>query len=129
TSGAVELSTSLGNPNHIALAKVIAQTGADTRAPSIRVFDSARDAVADVVAGNADVGVITAASAVPELESGDLRALAISSPKRLGGVYAAAPTWAEQSVDCVIGAWRGAAGPPGITAAQIAFSQRVLSPP
>ena len=38
-----------------------------------------------------------------------------------------APTWAEQSVDCVIGAWRGAAGPPGITAAEIAFWEGVLS--
>jgi putative tricarboxylic transport membrane protein len=127
SSVTIALSTSLGNPNHIAVAKVITAAGADTKAPKIRVFDSARDAVADVVAGNADVGVITAASAVPELESGDLRALAISSPKRLNGVYASAPTWAEQSVDCTIGAWRGAAGPPGIDAAHAAFWEGVLS--
>jgi len=127
SSVTIALSTSLGNPNHIAAAKVITAAGADTKAPKIRVFDSARDAVADVVAGNADVGVITAASAVPELESGDLRTLAISSPKRLNGVYASAPTWAEQSVDCTIGAWRGAAGPPGIDAAHTAFWEGLLS--
>ena len=62
----VALSTSLGNPNHIALAKVVRHAGGDVKAPKIRVFDSALDAVADVVAGNADVCAVTAASAVKE---------------------------------------------------------------
>ena len=46
----IALSTSLGNSNHVAVAKVIRHSGADTRAPKIRVFDTALDAVADVVA-------------------------------------------------------------------------------
>lgn len=123
----ISLSTSLGNPNHIAVAKVIKHAGAPVTAPSIRVFDSARDVVADIVAGNADVGAITAASAVPELEANQVRAIAISSPERLKGVYASAPTWREHSVDCVVGAWRGAAGAVGISAEQIEFWQGVLS--
>lgn len=123
----ISLSTSLGNPNHIAAAKVIKHAGAPVTAPRTRVFDSARDVVADIVAGNADVGAITAASAVPELEAGQVRAIAISSPERLKGVYASAPTWREQSVDCVVGAWRGAAGAVGIGAEQIKFWQGVLS--
>jgi putative tricarboxylic transport membrane protein len=121
------LSTSLGNSNHVAVAKVIRHAGADTRAPKIRVFDTALDAVADVVAGNADVGAITAASAVPELEAGRLRTIGISSPARLSGPYAAAPTWSEQGVDCVIGSWRGASGAPGLDGAQIAFWQATFA--
>lgn len=123
----IALSTSLGNSNHVAVAKVIRHAGADTRAPAIRVFDTALDAVADVVAGHADVGAITAASAVPELEAGQLRTIGISSPGRLSGPYAAAATWAEQGVDCVIGSWRGASGPPGLDTAQIAFWQATLA--
>jgi putative tricarboxylic transport membrane protein len=128
-AGAVKiaLSTSLGNSNHVAVAKVIRHAGADTKAPDIRVFDTALDAVADVVAGNADVGAITAASAVPELDATTLRAIGISSPARLGGSYAAAPTWTEQGVDCVIGSWRGASGPPGLDGAQIAFWRAKLA--
>jgi putative tricarboxylic transport membrane protein len=106
---------------------VIRHAGADTKAPVIRVFDTALDAVADVVAGNAEVGAITAASAVPELKAGTLRAIGISSPARLDGPYAAAPTWTEQGVDCVIGSWRGASGPPGLDNAQIAFWQATLA--
>jgi putative tricarboxylic transport membrane protein len=123
----VALSTSLGNSNHVAVAKVIQHAGADTRDPKIRVFDTALDAVADVVAGTADVGAITAASAVKELASGELRAIGISSPARLPGVYAATPTWSEQGVDCVIGSWRGVSGPAGLSAAQIAFWEELLT--
>jgi putative tricarboxylic transport membrane protein len=123
----IALSTSLGNSNHVAVAKVIRHAGGDTRAPSIRVFDTALDAVADVVAGKADVGAITAASAVPELDAGRLATIGISSPARLPGPYAAAPTWREQGVDCVVGSWRGASGPPGLEPAQIAFWQTVLA--
>jgi putative tricarboxylic transport membrane protein len=123
----IALSTSLGNSNHVAVAKVIRHTGADTKAPVIRVFDTALDAVADVIAGHAEVGAITAASAVPELEAGKLRTIGVSSPARLRGPYAPAPTWLEQGVDCVIGSWRGASGAPGLDGAQIAFWLSVLA--
>jgi putative tricarboxylic transport membrane protein len=123
----IALSTSLGNSNHVAVAKVIRHAGGDTRAAKIRVFDTALDAVADVVAGHSVVGAITAASAVPELEANRLRAIAISSPTRLPGPYEAAPTWIEQSVDCVVGSWRGASGPPELGAAEIAFWQAMLA--
>jgi putative tricarboxylic transport membrane protein len=123
----IALSTSLGNSNHVAIAKVIRHAGADTRAPIIRVFDTALDAVADVLAGHAEVGAITAASPVPELEAGKLRTIGISSPARLGGPYASAPTWVEQDVDCIVGSWRGASGPPGLDGAQMRFWQDMLT--
>jgi putative tricarboxylic transport membrane protein len=122
----IALSTSLGNSNHVAVANVVRHSGADTRAPKLRVFDTALDAVADVVAGHADIGAITAASAVPELEAGMLRAIAISSPARLSDPYASAPTWKEQGADCVIGSWRGVNGAPGLSAEQVAFWEATL---
>jgi putative tricarboxylic transport membrane protein len=123
----IALSTSLGNSNHVAVAKVIRHAGGDIGAADIRVFDTALDAVADVVLGHADVGAITAASAVPELAAGTLRAIGISSPARLPGPYAGVPTWREQGVDCVVGSWRGASGPPGLGAAETAFWQATLA--
>lgn len=123
----VALSTALGNPNHIALAKVVRHAGGDIKAPKLRVFDSALDALADVVNGNADVAAITAASAVMELAAGTVRALAVSAPTRLAGRYSAVPTWVEQSVDCTIGAWRGVSGARGLTAVQIAFWEGVFA--
>jgi len=123
----VALSTSLGNPNHIALAKVVRHAGSDVKAPRIRVFDSALDAVADVIAGNADVCAVTAASAVKEIAAGTMRPLAVSAPQRLAGLYAQTATWLEQSVDCIVGAWRGVTGARGITPAQVAFWESLLA--
>ena len=123
----VALATALGNPNHVALAMVTRQAGGDVSAPVIRMFDTALDAVADVVTAHADVCAVTAASLLAELEAGRVRVLAVSTPERLAGALAGAPTWQEQGVDCVIGAWRGATGPAGLAPAQIAFWQRLLS--
>lgn len=117
----VALSTALGNPNHVALAKLTRSAGGDINAPRIRVFDTALDAVADVVAGHADVCAVTAASVLAELKTGRLRVLAISAPSRLGGAFAQTPTWKGLGIDCEIGAWRGVSGPAGLSAAQIAF--------
>jgi putative tricarboxylic transport membrane protein len=126
SSVTVALSTALGNPNHIALAKLVRGAGGDVNAPAIRVFDSALDAVADVVAGTADICAVTAASVLAELDAGRLRVIGISAPERLSGAFAATPTWQEQSSDCVIGAWRGVTGPAGITSAQIGYWETVL---
>jgi putative tricarboxylic transport membrane protein len=122
----VALSTALGNPNHIALAQVIRTAGAAVTAPKIRVFDTALDAVADMVAGKSDIASVTAASVLTEMKAGRLRVLAISAPQRLAGTLSVAPTWPEQGVDCVIGAWRGVSGPARLTAAQIEYWQATL---
>ena len=123
----VALSTALGNPNHIALAKLTKQVGGDVNAPVIRVFDTALDCVADVIAGRSDVCAVTAASVIAELNAGRLRVLAITAPARLAAPFADVPTWSEQGADCVIGAWRGVSGPSGLSAAQVKFWEDVVT--
>jgi putative tricarboxylic transport membrane protein len=117
----VALSTALGNPNHVALAKLTRHAGGDVNAPVIRVFDTALDAVADVIAGGADIAAVTAASVMAELRAGRVRLIGISAPERLTGLFADTPVWNEQGVDCIVGAWRGVTGPAGITSAQVGF--------
>ena len=123
----VALATSLGNPNHVALAKLSRHAGGDINAPVMRVFDTALDAVADVVAGTADVCAVTAASVLAELKNGRLRVIGITAPERLTGAFADAPTWKEQGAGCVIGAWRGATGPAGLGAPEISFWRQLLA--
>jgi putative tricarboxylic transport membrane protein len=123
----IALATAIGNPNHIALARLTRHAGGDVRALTIDVFDSARYAIAHVVAGNADLAVITAVSAVPEISAGTLRTLTLSAPARLGGVFAQVPTLLECGVDCKVGMWRGVIAAGGIRAGEIAFWERVLA--
>jgi putative tricarboxylic transport membrane protein len=126
SSMTVALSTALGNPNHIAFARVVQHAGGEPGTPLVRVFDSALDAIADVVAGKSEVGAVTAASVASALAARQVRVIAVSAPRRLGGGFADVPTWIEQSVDCVVGAWRGLAGAAGIGESQITFWERLL---
>lgn len=123
----VALSTARGNPNHIALARLAQHAGIDPKAPLVRVFDSALDAIADVVTGKAEVAAVTAASTLAAMAAGEVRILGISAPQRLAGTLASAPTWLEQGADCVIGAWRGIAGAAGIGESHVRFWERTLS--
>ena len=122
----VALSTALGNPNHIGLAKLTRHAGGDVNAPAIRVFDTALDAVADVIAGTADVSAVTAASVLPELKAGRLHLIGITAPSRLSDAFAAVPTWKEQGAECVVGAWRGVTGPASLRAAEVSFWEHLL---
>ena len=121
TSLRVASATALGNSNHVALAKVTQHAGGDVTALRIEVFDSARFAIAHLGEGRADLAVVTAASAVPELEAGMLRCVAVSAPHRLDRLFASAPTLLQLGVDCAIGMWRGVIAPGGIDASAIAF--------
>jgi putative tricarboxylic transport membrane protein len=122
----IAFATAIGNMNHMALAKITKQAGGDVTALRTDVFDSARYAVAHVVDGHADLAVITATSAVPELNAGVLRAIAVSAPAPMAGPFAQVPTWGEVGIDCVIGTWRGVIGTSGMTAPQIAFWESAL---
>jgi len=122
----IAFATAIGNMNHMALAKITKQAGGDVTALRTDVFDSARYAVAHVVEGHADLAVITATSAVPELESGALRAIAVSAPARMSGPFAQVPTWGDIGIDCVVGTWRGVIGTSRMSAPQIAFWENAL---
>jgi putative tricarboxylic transport membrane protein len=122
----IAFATAIGNMNHMALAKITKQADGDVAALRTDVFDSARYAVGHVVEGHADLAVITATSAVPELTSGVLRAIAVSAPARMTGPFAQIPTWGELGIDCVVGTWRGVVGVSLMTAPQIAFWESAL---
>jgi len=127
SSLSVALSTALGNPNHIAVARLVRYAGGDARAPLVRVFDSALDAVADVLSGRSEIAAVTVASTAHALASGQVRVLGVSAPHRLTGAYSAVPTWSEQSVDCIVGAWRGVAAAAGVGESHVAFWEGVLA--
>ena len=123
----VSLAVARGNVNHMALGSVIASAGGDPTAVEPRVFDSARYAVADVMAGDSDLAVVSAASVIPELHAGRLRVLAMSSAERLAAPFEDVPTWAESGVDAVIGTWRGLVGPPDLSESDVAWWNKAIT--
>jgi putative tricarboxylic transport membrane protein len=123
----VGISTSLGNINHIAFAAVARAVGVDPKKSRIVVFQSSGASFTALMGGHVDLVVGPTSISARHLESGSMRVLAVTSPKRRSGVLSAVPTWKELGVDAVVDNWRGLIGPKDMTAAQIAYWDDTLA--
>ena len=115
------LATTLGNPSHIAIAQIARPAGIDVRKLKVAVFTASPQAMTGVLGGHLDIMVSNASGPLAQIESGQMRALAVAAPKRLAAAYAAVPTLKEQGINVVAAFWRGVIGPKGMTPAQIAY--------
>jgi putative tricarboxylic transport membrane protein len=107
---------SAGGTDHI-LAGLIAQAvGADATKVNYVPFSGGGEALAAVMGGHVTAGVSGLSEWIGQIQSGELRALAISSPERIKGVDI--PTLKEQNVNVDLANWRAVVAPPGIDDAQ-----------
>ena len=123
----VGIATSAGNTNHVAAGIVAKAAGADVRKLKIVVFGSGGESMTAVLGGHVGLVVTPSANLIPHMQSGRMRVLAVTSPKRLGGALGTVPTWKEQGVDAVVANWRPVIGARGWSTAQIAYWENVFS--
>ncbi len=126
-SVSVAVGSSLGSTNHIAMALLAKAAGGDARRLKTVVFQGGGEAMTALLGGHIDVNSSAANNVVPHQEAGKLRVLGVAALRRLGGVLADVPTWQEQGVNVLVTNWRMVAGPKGMTAAQVAYWDRVLA--
>ena len=124
---AAGIATSAGNTNHITLALVAKRAGGDARKLKIVVFGSGGESTTALMGGHVGVVATPAASALPGVQSGALRMLAVAAPRRLEGPLANVPTWKELGFDMVVANWRPVIGPRGMSAEQIAYWEERLA--
>lgn len=115
------IATALGGANHIAAATALKIAGVDIKRLRNVVFKSGGEVTVALLGGHVDVVPISAPVAVPQLQAGKVRVIAVSSVNRLSGALANAPTWREQGIDSTYSTWRGVVGPRGLTKPQIAY--------
>ncbi|MES2958319.1 MAG: tripartite tricarboxylate transporter substrate-binding protein [Pseudomonadota bacterium] len=107
---------SRGSTEHIAAAMIARAVGVDPAKINYVAFRGGGEAIAAILGGNVTVGGSGYSEFAEYIASGKMRALAVTSDKRLKGVDV--PTLKEQGIDVVIGNWRGVYGAPGISADQ-----------
>ena len=107
---------SRGSTEHIAAAMIAREVGVDAAKINYVPFRGGGEATAAILGGNVTVGGSGYSEFAQYIESGKMRAIAVTSDKRLKGVNV--PTLKEQGIDVEIGNWRGVYGAPGITAEQ-----------
>ncbi len=120
------IATSLGNPIHQSIAVALKAEGLDIKSLKNVVFNAGSASLAAMMGGHVDVVPVTAALAVQLMAGGQVRPLAVSSAKRLGGALADVPTWREQGYDAVVSQWRGVVAPKGTGETQIAYWERAI---
>ncbi|MBI3937360.1 MAG: tripartite tricarboxylate transporter substrate binding protein [Betaproteobacteria bacterium] len=119
--------TSLGNPMHITVAMVMKAIGADPRKLKTVIFNSGPESITALVGGHIDVISTLASNVVPQMQAGRLRVIGVSSPRRLSGPLAGAPTWKEQGIDAVAADWTAIIGPRDMSRGQIGYWESVFA--
>ena len=122
----VALSSALGGTHHLSLGLPARSAGVDMKRVKLVSFNSSSDAIAAILGGHVNVISTSSAVLLPHIESGKLRAIAVSSPKRMTGLLANTPTWAELGQKGTWENWRGVIGAKGMTAPQTAYWEETL---
>ena len=120
------IATSLGNVNHQSVGAALKEAGVDLRKTRNVVFQSGALALTALLGGHVDVVPLGPGTVAGPLQAGQVRLIAVASPKRAPGLFADVPTWQEQGYNVVVSNWRSIIGPKGLSAPQIAYWERAI---
>ena len=115
---------SKGSTEHIAASMLAGKVGVDPKKVNYIAFRGGGEATAAILGGNVTVGGSGYSEFAEYIKAGKMRAIGVTSEKRLPGVNV--PTLKEAGYDVVLGNWRGVYGGPGITADQRAALTDVI---
>jgi putative tricarboxylic transport membrane protein len=120
------LSVALTSTGHrVSVGLPLQKAGVNIKGVRMPAFKGGGETTTAVLGGHADVQITSVSTSVPYITSGQMRGVAVSSTKRLGGVMAVVPTWRELGYQSS-GSWKGLMGPKGITPAQVAYWEDVM---
>ena len=117
---------SAGSNLHMFVAALAQAAGVDPKKVKVVVFQGA-ELMTAALGGHVDVISTVTSNVLPHVLSGKLRIVGIGSPRRLAGALAAVPTWKEQGVDVLASNWASVVGAKGLSAAQVAYWDRLLA--
>jgi putative tricarboxylic transport membrane protein len=104
---------SAGGTDHMLVGLIAKEAGVDPSGINYVPFAGGGEALASILGGHVTAGVSGYQEFAGQIETGDLRPLAISSAERLEGVDI--PTLKEQGVDVDLTNWRAVFAPPDIS--------------
>jgi putative tricarboxylic transport membrane protein len=107
---------SRGSTEHIAACMLARAVGVDPKKVNYVAFRGGGEANAAILGGNVTVGGGSYSEMAEYINAGKMRAIAVTSDKRLKGINV--PTMKEQGYSVILGNWRGVYAGPDISAEQ-----------
>lgn len=123
----ISIGSTPGGTSHLALGRAVRSLGIDPKQLKTVAFNGSAEAVTAVLGGHIDAMIAAINNIVPHQQSGKMRALFVTSDKRLGGDFSQVPTLREAGIDIVAMGWTAIIAPPGLSPAQIAWWEQTLA--
>ncbi|TFD95230.1 tripartite tricarboxylate transporter substrate binding protein [Cryobacterium lactosi] len=109
---------SLGSIDHLMTGLLAGAIGLDPEQANYIAYSGGGEALSALLSHTTTGGISGYNEISGQVEAGQLRVLAVSSPERMPGVEV--PTFMELGVDVTMSNWRGYVAPPGLDEAQTA---------
>jgi putative tricarboxylic transport membrane protein len=103
---------SAGGTDHLLAGLIVAAADLDPRRTNYIAFSGGGEAVTALLGGQVTAGISGYSEFAQHIESGRLRAIGVSAPKRLAVEI---PTLIEQGLDVELENWRAVVAPPGLS--------------
>ena len=123
----VGIASAAGNHNHIAVAQMVKALGANPKSMRSVIFSGSGEAMTAMLGGHIDVINTSPSALFPHFKAGRIRILAVTAEQRLGGPFSSIPTCRELGMNVVASGWRAAAGPKGLSEAQVRYWDGVFA--
>ena len=107
---------SAGGTDHILAGLIVAAAGVDPRRTNYIAFSGGGEAVTALIGGQVTAGISGYSEFAQHIESGRVRAVGISAPRRLATLDV--PSLIEQGLDVELENWRAVVAPPGLNDSQ-----------
>jgi putative tricarboxylic transport membrane protein len=105
---------SAGGTDHILVGLIAKEVGVQPAKINYVPFKGGGEAIAAILGGHVTAGVSGLGEFQEQIKSGKMRALAVSSPKKIEGIA----SLKEQGINVELGNWRGIFGGPNLTPQQ-----------
>lgn len=122
----ISIGSTPGGTSHLALARAARTIGIDPKQLKTVAFNGSAESVTALLGGHIDMMASAINNIVPHHKAGKMRALLVTSDKRLDGDFATVPTMRESGVDVVAMGWTALIAPPKLSAAQVAWWEATL---
>jgi putative tricarboxylic transport membrane protein len=126
--GAVKFAggSSPGSMDHLAFCKVAQLAGINPKELSYVAFSGGGEAITTLLGGNVAFVSSGIGESLAQIEAKTVRALAVTSPARLGGLLKDVPTVKEAGINTTYEVWRGVFGVPGMSKEAQAWWSKTL---